>query len=399
MNRWVLGILSLGHLTVDIGAGALPALLPFLQRDFHFSYFWLAALVMMSGVTSSIMQPVFGIAADRVRTRFLLPIGVFLALAGYAGIGLVGTYAAVAVLVAIAGIGSAMYHPEAAKSARTVSGNLPATGNAFFAVGGNIGVALGPVIITLLVGWRGLGGTSVLLIPAFLAAAIVATIVPTVTRAHDDHHERTRFHRAHDNAVTVMSVLVAMTSLRAAAYSGVLTFVPLYAVNVLHQPVSRNGLLLSVFLATGAIANLAAGTMADRYGVKRTMTISLGIAPFALVLYFVGAGAWSWIGLAAAGAVLIGTFSTSVVMGMEYMPDRIALASALLIGLSTGIGSLIVAALGHVADTFGLLAVLWSLVALAALAYALSLALPAPHVRGLLFEQATTAEIHSAAGR
>jgi FSR family fosmidomycin resistance protein-like MFS transporter len=372
----VLSILSLGHLSVDIGAGALPALLPFLQREFHFSYFWLAALVMTSGITSSIMQPVFGIAADSLRTRFLLPIGVFLALAGYAGIGIAGSYAAVVVLVALAGIGSAMYHPEATKSARTVSGHLPGTGNAFFAVGGNIGVALGPVIITLVVAWHGLRGTSVLLIPALLISAIVASVVPAVTRAHEVHDEQTRSTPPEGSMPYMMGMLVTVTSLRAMVYAGVLTFVPLYAVNVLHQPVNHNGLLLFVFLATGAAANLVAGSLADRFGVKRTMSASLALAPFALALYILSSGLLAWLGLALAGAVLIGTFSTSVVLGMEYMPKRLALASALLIGLSTGLGALGVGALGRVADAFGLLPVLWTLVGVASLAYGLTFMLP-----------------------
>ncbi len=376
MNRKVLSILSLGHLSVDIGAGALPALLPFLQREFHFSYFWLAALVMTSGITSSIMQPVFGIAADSLRTRFLLPIGVFLALAGYAGIGIAGSYAAVVVLVALAGIGSAMYHPEATKSARTVSGHLPGTGNAFFAVGGNIGVALGPVIITLVVAWHGLRGTSVLLIPALLISAIVASVVPAVTRAHEVHDEQTRTTPPEGSMPYMMGMLVTVTSLRAMVYAGVLTFVPLYAVNVLHQPVNHNGLLLFVFLATGAAANLVAGSLADRFGVKRTMSASLALAPFALALYILSSGLLAWLGLALAGAVLIGTFSTSVVLGMEYMPKRLALASALLIGLSTGLGGLGVGALGRVADGFGLVPVLWTLVGVASLAYGLTFTLP-----------------------
>jgi len=376
MNRWILGVLSLGHLSVDIGAGALPALLPFLQREFHFSYFSLAALVMTSGITSSIMQPIFGLAADSLRTRVLLPVGVLLGLGGYAAVGTATSYALVVAIVAAAGIGSAMYHPEATKSARTVSGQLPATGNAFFAVGGNIGVALGPIIITVLVAWRGLPATAVLFVPALIIAAIVATVVPAVTQAHDEHHQQARSAVHGDNGVSVMAVLVTMTSLRAAVYSGVLTFVPLYAVNVLHQPFKHNGILLSVFLATGAVANLAAGSLADRFGIKRTMSLSLGLAPFALALYLVSTGLLAWVGLAVAGAMLIGTFSTSVVLGMEYMPNRLALASALLIGLSTGLGGLIVGALGRVADAFGLAPTLWTLVAIAVLAYALTFALP-----------------------
>lgn len=375
MNHKVIGILSLGHLTVDIGAGALPALLPFLQAEFHCSYFWLAALVMTSGITSSIMQPIFGVASDNLRTRFLLPIAVFLALAGYAGMGIAGSYPLVMVLVALAGIGSAMYHPEATKSARTVSGHLPGTSLSLFAVGGNIGVALGPVIITVLVAWRGLSGTWLLVVPALVVSLIVATVIPAVSRAHEEHEARTRT-TDHASARHAISILVAVTALRSMVYAGVLTFVPLYAVNVLHQQVNHNAFLLFLFLGTGAAANLVAGPIADRHGAKQTMSMGLALAPFALALYLLSSGILAWIGLALAGAVLIGTFSTTVVMGMEAMPNRVALASALLIGLSTGLGGLGVGLLGKAADAFGLATALWSLVAVAVVAYALTFALP-----------------------
>jgi len=376
VNRKVLSILSLGHLSVDIGAGALPALLPFLQREFHFSYFWLAALVMASGVTSSVMQPIFGVASDNLRTRFLLPIGVFLALAGYAGIGIAGSYAAVVALVVLAGFGSAMYHPEATKSARTVSGHLPTTGSSLFAVGGNIGVALGPLIVTGLIAWRGLASIWILIIPALVVAVVVATVVPAVTKAHEAHDARARSASADGNVSYAMNILVTVTSLRSMVYAGVLTFVPLYAVNVLHQHVSNNGFLLFIFLGAGAAANLLAGPIADRYGVKQTMSASLTFVPLALALYLLLPGAFAWIALGLSGALLIGTFSSAVVMGMEYMPTRMALASALLIGLSTGIGGLGVAMLGRVADGFGLMPVMWALVGISALAYALTFALP-----------------------
>jgi FSR family fosmidomycin resistance protein-like MFS transporter len=383
VNRKVLSILSLGHLSVDVGAGALPALLPFLQREFHFSYFWLAALVMASGLTSSIMQPIFGVASDNLRTRFLLPIGVFLALAGYAGVGIAGSYAAVVSLVALAGFGSAMYHPEATKSARTVSGLFPTTGSSLFAVGGNIGVALGPIIVTGLIAWRGLPGTWLLIVPAVLVAAVVATVVPAVTKAHEAHEASVRSASSDSKMPYVMSILVTITSLRSMVYAGVLTFVPLYAVNVLHQPVSHNGFLLSLFLGVGAAANLVAGPIADRYGVKQTMSTSLMFVPFALALYLLTSGIVALIALALAGAVLIGTFSSAVVMGMEYMPNRMALASALLIGLSTGIGGLGVGLLGTVADAFGLVPVIWTLAGVATLAYTLTFALPKTNLRNV----------------
>ena len=378
MNHRVLGVLSLGHLAVDLTAGALPATLPLLQNEFHLSYFWLGAIMTMSGITSSIMQPIFGAVSDLAKARYFLPLGVVGALAGYAAVGTAHSYALVLVFVAIMGLGSAIYHPEASKCAHAVSGVLRTTGMSYFAVGGNLGVALGPLIVTGVFAWLGLRGTWLFVLPAVVVGCLVASVIPAIARAqsHLAAQPAAQTGGAHSRA---LAVLVGVGALRSMVYGGVLTFVPLYAVNVLHEPVARNGLLLFVFLAAGAAATIAAGHLADRYGTRRTMILSLALAPLALLLYVTTSGLLALLGLALSGAFVIGTFSTMVVLGQECLPSRLALASALMIGFTTGLGSLGVAALGKIADAFGLNAVFWILIAVAVLAFALALALPSAH--------------------
>jgi MFS transporter, FSR family, fosmidomycin resistance protein len=145
----------------------------------------------------------------------------------------------------------------------------------------------------------------------------------------------------------------------------------------LHQPATHNGSLLFIFLASGAVANFLAGPLGDHFGTKNVMTMSLGLAPLAFAGYLLSTGIVQLLALAMIGALIIGTLSTTVVMGMEYMPKRVGLASALLIGFSTGIGSLLVGLLGGVADRFGLSLTLWITVGIAVLSYALTFALPA----------------------
>ena len=113
-----LSVLSLGHVSVDVTAGALPAILPFLQREFDLSYLMLAVVATTYQVTSSIAQPIFGIISDKGARRFLIPLGVLLAAGGFSAIGLAPTYIVMLVAVAIAGSGSAIFHAEATKAAR-----------------------------------------------------------------------------------------------------------------------------------------------------------------------------------------------------------------------------------------------------------------------------------------
>src|SRR5215204_5429813 len=113
--------LSTGHLATDLAQGSLAALLPFLVERFDLSYAMAAALVLAATISSSIVQPLFGLISDARGGYWLLPVGV------------------------------AAYHPEASKFANYVSGDRRASGMAFFSVGGNLGFALGPFLASSIV--------------------------------------------------------------------------------------------------------------------------------------------------------------------------------------------------------------------------------------------------------
>jgi len=361
VKRRALSLLSLGHLTVDVTGGALVAMLPYLQGKFALSYLLLAAVSTIYQVTSSITQPIFGVISDRGAKRFLIPLGVLLAAGGFAVLGLAPTYPLVLGAVAITGIGSAIFHPEATKSARFVSGTKRATGMSFFTIGGNIGVALGPLVVTAIVVSVGPQGTWIYLIPGIIVTIITAFIAPAIQSAETAHFAaspkgRTRSRRG------AMTMLVTVVALRSIIYSGILIFVPLYAVHVLNHPASSTGPLLFAVLGAGAASTILGGAIADKVGNKSTMLASLACVPVLLAFYIISPGAAGVVALALAGACIISTTSISVVMAQDFMPSRLALAASLVIGFTSGVGGLAVAGLGRLADMSGLLTVLWVLV-------------------------------------
>lgn len=364
MKRRALSLLSLGHLTVDVTGGALIAMLPYLQAKFALSYLLLAAVSTTYQITSSIAQPVFGVISDRGAKRFLIPLGVLLAAGGFAVLGLAPTYPLVLAAVAVTGIGSAIFHPEATKSARYVSGAKRATGMSFFTIGGNIGVALGPLVVTAIVVSAGPTGTWIYMIPGVLVTAIMAFIAPAIESAETAHIAASPKGKTPSRR-GAMTMLIAVVALRSVIYSGILIFVPLYAVHVLHHLPSSTGPLLFAILGAGAVSTIVGGAIADRLGNKPTMLASLACVPVLLAVYILSPGAVGVVAIALAGACIISTTSISVVMAQDYMPSRLALAASLVIGFTSGLGGLVVAGLGRLADISGLHAVLWVLVGIA----------------------------------
>src|ERR671936_2837218 len=114
--------LSSGHCATDFAGGALPALLPFFVDKFDLSYTLAAAAMLASAISSSVVQPLFGLWSDRRGAIWLLPAGVAVAGVGIALAADARGYWLVPLLVGVSGPGIPPYHPEGSKFAAYASG-------------------------------------------------------------------------------------------------------------------------------------------------------------------------------------------------------------------------------------------------------------------------------------
>src|SRR5499427_10619859 len=164
-NYRLLSLLALGHLVIDTNQGSLPALLPHIKTALGLTFTATGVIVLMSNITSSLIQPLFGFLADKTARRWLLPLSVLLSAVGIGLTGVAPSYAAVLLFVMLSGFGVAAYHPEGYRTATQVAGDRKATGVSIFSTGGNIGIAVGPPLITALVTVYGTPGSLGLFIP------------------------------------------------------------------------------------------------------------------------------------------------------------------------------------------------------------------------------------------
>src|SRR5690349_22029002 len=178
MDRRAMAALAAGHMAVDFAGGALPALLPFLKDRFGLSYTLVAVLVLASSVSSSIVQPLFGLWSDRRGAIWLLPSGVALAGVGIALASIAPSYWLVLVFVVVSGLGVAAFHPEGSKFAAFAGGNRRASAMSLFSIGGNLGFALGPTVATPLVLAFGLAGGLLLSVPCLCVALALLLLAP-----------------------------------------------------------------------------------------------------------------------------------------------------------------------------------------------------------------------------
>ncbi len=376
MKLRLLGTLLLGHLTTDLAQGMIPALLPFFIAERGLTYAAAGGLVLAATVASSIVQPLFGYFADRNPSPWLVPAGVAAAGIGVGFAGVAPSYPLIAAAVAFHGLGVAAFHPEASRAAAFASGDRRATGMSIFSTGGNLGMATGPLVITPLVLAFGLKASLVPLLPVLVVAGFLVTQLPLLAVLRPQAHGPAAAAPAPDRWGPFGRLAVVVVS-RSVIYTGLATFLPLYFVGVLGTSKASGATALSILLGTGVIGTLAGGRLADRYG-RRVVLLAgmIALGPLLLALALVRDARTATILLVPVALALYLPFSVLVVMGQEYLPNRIGTASGVTLGLAVTAGGLAAPLLGLVADRWGIATPLLVVSGLPIFAVALALTLP-----------------------
>jgi FSR family fosmidomycin resistance protein-like MFS transporter len=251
-----------------------------------------------------------------------------------------------------------------------------------FSVGGNAGLALGPVLTTPLVLLFGLPGTLALALPPLAVAVLVARELPRLRALDAAGASRAAGLTRPENDWSAFTRLNGVVALRSGVYFGLQAFVPAYFVAELARTEAAGNGALTAMLAAGAVGTLVGGVLVDRWGAKVVLvgTTALTI-PLLAALPLAGPFAATVL-LSAIGFYTIASFSVTVVLAQAFLPSRTGLASGVTLGLSIGLGGAAALLLGIVADRVGLSAVLWVIAVLPVPSILLALSLPTESAPG-----------------
>lgn len=376
-----IGILSIGHLVTDVNQGALPALLPFFIAAHDLSYAAAAGIVFAANMTSSIVQPLFGLAADRFSKPWLLSAGLLLAGLGLALSGMAQGYQSILFLAIVSGIGIAAYHPEAARLVNFAAGAKKGTAMSIFGVGGSFGFAIGPIIVTAALLQWDLTGTLVLLVPVTVMAFVMVSQFSAfesmeVSRNQNQAAFTNEKLRDNWNAFARLTLTIIGRSI---IFYGLNTFIPIYWINNFDQSKAAGAMALTIFAASGIFGNLLGGSLADRVGQKKVMLVGfLGLSLLLPGFIFVANVRLAALLLIPIGIMLYGTYSPAIVLGQNYLPNRVGFSSGVTLGVAVAIGGGAAPLLGKIADLHGIWFSLASIAFLPILFSAIVMSLPRP---------------------
>lgn len=383
MDQKYVYLLALAHFSNDITTGALPAILPFFVSQYGMDYSSVAGLMFASCFLSSVVQPAFGWMADRKSRTWYMSLGVLLSGVAMGITGLFKDYWIIFSIITLSGIGSAIFHPEAARMVNKVSGTKRGTALSIFSVGGNSGFAVGPVLVVASVTAFGLKGTTTLCFVAIVMALLLMIFVPRMQKdiAKADrsaHMAATKTMGKEGNndwaAFAHLTLLIVCSSI---VVCGLRSFIPLYWVGVLGLSEAAAGSALTLLFTLGVVTTLIGGLMADKFGYLRVVRWSYTLlAPMVALLSQTTSVTIAYLLMVPIGLAMFSPFSSIVVLGQSYLARSIGFASGVTMGLYFSVGGILVPLIGKFADVYGLTATMELLTLVAVLAALFSFFLP-----------------------
>ncbi|MBM7662527.1 FSR family fosmidomycin resistance protein-like MFS transporter [Bacillus mesophilus] len=358
----ILFILSICHLLNDTLQSVVPAMFPIFAKSMGLTFTQLGLIAFSMNIVSSVMQPAVGWYTDKRPIPFALPIGLTFSMIGILGLALAPSFEMILMCTIIIGLGSAIFHPEGSRVTHMAAGNRRGLAQSIYQVGGNSGQALAPIITALILVplgqfgaiWFTLVAASAVILLLYIAKwysqnlRVQSTFKKVITVPQTEKHS---ISKAIKLALLILILIVFARSWYGSAISNFYTF---YTMESYGVTIAQSQIYIFVFLLFGAAGTFFGGPLADRFGRRKMIFLSLvGVAPLAIILPFVGP-TLAFIVLGIIGFILLSSFSVTVVYAQELLPGKIGTMSGLIVGLAFGMGAIGSVALGVLIDAIGL---------------------------------------------
>ncbi|RZM15272.1 MAG: MFS transporter, partial [Pedobacter sp.] len=315
----ILFAISFSHLLNDTVQSLIPAIYPVIKDSYHLSFSQIGLITLTFQLASSLLQPFVGSYTDKKPKPFSLAIGMGFSLIGLISLSLATSFYAMLVSVALVGIGSSIFHPEASRMANMASGGKRGLAQSVFQLGGNAGSSLGPLLAAWIIvpnGQISLAWFSLIALVAIVVLTNVGKwykkeIVVRQTRKVAAAIATSNLSRGRViSAIVILLILIFSKYFYMASLTSYFTF---YMMDKFDVSVQSSQIYLFIFLFSVAAGTLAGGPIGDRIGRKHVIWFSiLGTAPFALLLPYANLF-WTTVLIVPIGMILASAFSAILV--------------------------------------------------------------------------------------
>lgn len=352
----ILFAIGLSHLLNDAVQSVIPSIYPILKDQYALTFTQIGIITLIFQLTSSILQPFVGWYADRRPSPFALTVGMCISLTGLFLLAYTSGFYAILWSVAVIGMGSSIFHPEASRVAQMAAGLRKGLAQSIFQVGGNAGAAIGPLLAALIVLPHGKGAVAWFAFALILGAIVVTWIGSWYRRLIAGGATRKitkavcKVNLSASRIRWAMVVLVLLTMTKQFYLSSMTSYFTFFLIDKFGISIRDSQLCLFAFLSASAVGIIIGGYIGDKIGRKYVIWGSiLGAAPFAMLMPYVGLYATVFLAILV-GLIISSAFSAILVFATELKPAHLGTIAGLFFGLSFGLGGIGAALFGWIAE-------------------------------------------------
>ena len=358
---FLLLILSSTHLLVDLLHSLISASYPILKKNYSLDFVQIGIISLTFQIAAALLQPVIGMMTDRHAAPYSPVVGMMFTLSGLVCLAFAQSYEWILISVALIGIGSSIFHPEATRMARYAAGRRQGLGQAIFQVGGQTGGALGPVFAALIIVPWGVSSLSWVASLAILAMIFLIWIGSKQRQISAEFSAMQESRKIEMEGrvyapVTIAIVLVILIFLMFTKNfygESFRSFYTFYLIEHFGLSIPASQLMLFVFLFSAAVGVLIGGIVGDRIGRYWIIWISvLGPLPFTMILPYANL---FWTGMLSIiiNLIMASAFASILIYAIDLLPSRIGLIGGLFYGLNIGLGGVAAGFLGIFTENYG----------------------------------------------
>ncbi len=354
-------ILSSTHLLVDLLHSLIPASYPILKKNYSLDFVQIGIITLTFQISAALLQPVIGMMTDRHAAPYSPVVGMMFTLSGLVCLAFAQSYEWILISVALIGIGSSIFHPEATRMARYAAGRRQGLAQAIFQVGGQTGGALGPVFAALIIVPWGVSSLSWVASLAILAMIFLIWIgskqrqISAEFSAMQESRKIEMQGRVYAPVTIAICLVILIFLMFTKNFYGesFRSFYTFYLIEHFGLSIPASQLMLFVFLFSAALGVLIGGIVGDRIGRYWIIWISvLGPLPFTMILPYANL---FWTGMLSIiiNLIMASAFASILIYAMDLLPSRIGLISGLFYGLNIGLGGVAAGFLGIFTENYG----------------------------------------------
>ena len=358
VNKTIYSILfsiSFAHLLNDLIQAIIPSVYPILKQNYGLSFTQIGIITFSFQITASIFQPFVGYYTDKHPKPFSQVYGMIFSSIGILSLSYANTMPWIIVSVMLIGLGSAIFHPESARISNMASGGKRGLAQSIFQVGGNLGTALGPLLVAAIV----VPNSQQYILWFLIASSIGLMIISKIAFWYQDNlklkldkqrlfiEQYTLTESKVKIAIGILLFVIFTKFFYSASLSTYYTF---YVIEKFGLTIQQAQFHMFIYLFAYALGTILGGPLGDKFGRKYIIWFSVfGATPFALMLPFANLF-YTDVLMIIIGIIISSAFPAIIVYAQELLPKKLGMVSGLFYGFAFGMGALGSALLGVLAD-------------------------------------------------